>query len=155
LAGVGGSAAWDEGVSEGEDEDETEAGDGSEGGSEAYVTADEGYDADVEVLEVCGTGVTNRVGVGDVGEESSSSIATTTALVTPVPVISSILNPVRVPHNIAHPSLCLLAVELLVHLNRRLVQWMRRTEVAYGKVTDVNEHGWCRDTQMVCASCLK
>jgi hypothetical protein len=124
LAGVG--AAWDEDMSEGEDEEEAEVGDGSEGGSEAYVTADEGYEADVEVLEVSGTGVTNCVGVGDVGEESSSSIATTAALATPVPVTPGILNPVRVPHNIAHPSLCLLAVELLVHLNRRLVQWMRR-----------------------------
>jgi hypothetical protein len=123
LAGVGGGASWDEGVSEGEDEDEAEPGDGSEGGSEAYVTADEGYEADVEVLEVSGTGVTNFVGVGDVGEESSSSIATTAALATPISMAAgSVLNSVRVPHNIAHPSLCLLAVELLVHLNRRLVQ---------------------------------
>lgn len=120
MVGVGGGAAWDEGVSEGED-DEAEAGDGSEGGSEAYVTADEGYEADVEVLEGSGTGVTNCVGVGDVGEESSSSVATTTALAAPVLAASGVPNSVRVPHNIAHPSLCLLAVELLVHLNIRLV----------------------------------
>ncbi|XP_069691772.1 lysosomal-trafficking regulator isoform X2 [Periplaneta americana] len=115
LAGVGGGAAWDECVSEGEDEDEAEAGDGSEGGSEAYVTADEGYEADVEVLDSCGVsgagGATSCVG-GDIEDESSSSIATT-AVATPIPAV------MRVPHSIAHPALCLLAVELLVHLNKR------------------------------------
>lgn len=113
MTGVGGGATWDEG----EDEDEAEAGDGSEGGSEAYVTADEGYEADVEVLEVAGTGVTNSVGAGDVGEESSTSVATTA---------HGGPNSARFPRNIAHPSLCLLAVELLIHLNRRSVSQMRR-----------------------------
>lgn len=122
MAGVGGGAAWDEG--EDEDEDEAEAGDGSEGGSEAYVTADEGYEADIEVLEVPGTGVTNCVGIGDVGEDSSSTVATTAALAAPGPVPRGVLNSIRVPHNIAHPSLCLLAVQLLVHLNKRLVLQM-------------------------------
>jgi len=113
----GGGATWDEG----EDEDEAEAGDGSEGGSEAYVTADEGYEADVEVLEVAGTGVTTTVGAGDVGEESSTSVATTAALAAPVPAARGGLNSARFPRSIAHPSLCLLAVELLIHLNRRSV----------------------------------
>lgn len=117
LTGVGGGATWDEG----EDEDEAEAGDGSEGGSEAYVTADEGYEADVEVLEVAGTGVTTTVGVGDVGEDSSTSIATTVALAAPVPAARGGLSSARFPRSIAHPSLCLLAVELLIHLNRRSV----------------------------------
>lgn len=117
MTGVGGGATWDEG----EDEDEAEAGDGSEGGSEAYVTADEGYEADVEILEVAGTGVTTTVGVSDVGEESSTSVATTAALAAPVPAARGGLNSARFPHSIAHPSLCLLAVELLIHLNRRSV----------------------------------
>jgi hypothetical protein len=117
LTGVGGGATWDEG----EDEDEAEAGDGSEGGSEAYVTADEGYEADVEVLEVGGTGVTNSVGAGDVGEESSTSAATTAVVAAPVPTAHGGVNPARFPRSIVHPSLCLLAVELLVHLNRRSV----------------------------------
>ncbi|GFG30500.1 hypothetical protein Cfor_08123, partial [Coptotermes formosanus] len=105
-----------------EDEDEAEAGDGSEGGSEAYVTADEGYEADVEVLEVAGTGVTNSVGAGDVGEESSTSVATTA---------HGGPNSARFPRNIAHPSLCLLAVELLIHLNRRSVSQMRRNGLVH------------------------
>jgi hypothetical protein len=86
------------------------------------VTADEGYEADIEVLEVPGTCVSNCVGVGDLGEESSSTVATTAALAAPVPAAHGVLNSARIPHNIAHPSLCLLAVQLLVHLNRRLVQ---------------------------------
>ena len=115
LVGVGGRcASWDEGVSEGEDEDEMERGNGSEGGSEAYVTADEGYEADVEILDGIGTScAANGIGAGDGAEESSSSLATTP------PVLLVAQTSSRIPHNIAHPSLCLLAVELLVHLNRK------------------------------------
>nr|CAD7400993.1 unnamed protein product [Timema cristinae] len=90
------AATWDESLSD--DEDECETGGDSSSLEDMYITADEGYEADIELLD-CRT---DRTALSP----ESTSVTSQTGW-----------EEYSRQHNVIHPGLCVIAIDLMVHMS--------------------------------------
>ncbi|GLH06434.1 Neurobeachin [Gryllus bimaculatus] len=107
------STTWDESLSDAdEDLDTTELSNDCSSLDDTYITADEGYEADIELLD---GGIPVYAATASVADDCSS-------LGSPVGVAGSAWSEYGRNHNIVQPSLCTLAIDFLIHLNNRYLE---------------------------------
>ncbi|XP_068085277.1 lysosomal-trafficking regulator [Anabrus simplex] len=129
------ATTWDESLSDAEEDlDTNELSEECSSLDDTYITADEGYEADIELLD----------GHRMAGPADDSS---STAGIYPPTMDSksgggSAWSDYGKNHNIVHPSLCTLVIELIVHLNQRYYESSPKANDNRTKEINGNDTMW-------------